>query len=339
MARGLGTTSEAGRALHLAEAVERLGAQHPHIATVRRKWSSPAAEVMRRGIGDSVSARLQLRGVSRTISEALAHEVAEGRRAGESALVVARRLRRVASGALVESVPGYVKDLRDAVRGAPSGSARRAAIDSFRGRVLQRGSVAGTPFSIRSATTRLLSDLDSADARDIDAAVARWVDERATIRARTIARTEANRAFSESFLRAARANPSVEGVRWNLSTSHPKADICDLYAEASPDGIGEGVYKVGTEPSSPAHANCLCFFTSVIEKPDGSSGLEDTPERDFDDALEHMSSQRREEILGPGRLREFQAGGRRRDALVGERGQLRGLAEAKRISGRRRGRG
>jgi len=55
-------------------------------------------------------------------------------------------------------------------------------------------------------------------------------------------------------------------VKWVLSSEHPEYEICDELAYAD-QGLGPGVYRVEDAPPMPAHPNCLCFFTEVVEDP------------------------------------------------------------------------
>lgn len=70
--------------------------------------------------------------------------------------------------------------------------------------------------------------------------------------AHRLARTEINNAYKTSQEKAYADMPWVEGMRWNLSKSHPKRDECNDFAE-------HGVYPVGERPQS--HPNCLCYLT------------------------------------------------------------------------------
>lgn len=81
-----------------------------------------------------------------------------------------------------------------------------------------------------------------------------------------LARTEISRAAQEAQRMAAAMNPFVSGLKWNLSASHPRIDICDDLARGGP--AGDGVYSVEAYPSRP-HPQCLCYGTNVlIEQPD-----------------------------------------------------------------------
>ena len=74
-----------------------------------------------------------------------------------------------------------------------------------------------------------------------------------------LGRTEITFAAGQSTLIAASLNPYVEGIKWNLSPSHPRTDICDGNAAGSP-------YAVDNVPTYPAHPFCMCNLTVVSVK-------------------------------------------------------------------------
>lgn len=85
-----------------------------------------------------------------------------------------------------------------------------------------------------------------------------------------VARTEMMRAamtahklrvhFMQSMPKA--LNPVI-GIKWNLSASHPKDDICDDWAAGGSIGLPPGVYHVGEVPMG--HPNDLCFTTTAMD--------------------------------------------------------------------------
>jgi hypothetical protein len=64
-------------------------------------------------------------------------------------------------------------------------------------------------------------------------------------------------------------NPSVIGYQWRLSSGHKIADICDYYASIE-QGLGKGVWRKESVPSSKAHPHCMCLLiprvTQIKEK-------------------------------------------------------------------------
>lgn len=77
-----------------------------------------------------------------------------------------------------------------------------------------------------------------------------------------LARTELNNAFHAASVNNVADAPWVEGMKWNLSRSHPKADDCDTLAKADDYDLGEGVYPTKQVPRKP-HPQCFCVATPV----------------------------------------------------------------------------
>lgn len=81
--------------------------------------------------------------------------------------------------------------------------------------------------------------------------------------AKRLGRTEINNAFHTAQINAHMDEPWVNGYKWNLSGSHPKADTCDEYANEEHYRGGEpGVYQKGETPNKP-HPQCLCYITAT----------------------------------------------------------------------------
>lgn len=77
-----------------------------------------------------------------------------------------------------------------------------------------------------------------------------------------LSRTEINNAHREGQVHSARKSPWVGALKWNLSASHPKPDICDTWATQNLYGLGAGVYPFDSVPLD--HPNGLCFITNVL---------------------------------------------------------------------------
>lgn len=88
----------------------------------------------------------------------------------------------------------------------------------------------------------------------------------ASYAASRLARTEINNAFHERQQRVGEL-PGVKGIKWNLSGSHPKPDVCNDYANGNHARMGAGVYAVGEVPPKP-HPHCFCYLTYVTMDPE-----------------------------------------------------------------------
>ncbi|HUU31631.1 MAG TPA: hypothetical protein VMY69_05990 [Phycisphaerae bacterium] len=77
--------------------------------------------------------------------------------------------------------------------------------------------------------------------------------------------TETNRANGQAFAWTCRDAAGSVGMRWTLSSSHPRQDICDDLASAGGDGLGPGGYRFNNLPSFPAHPLCLCYWVPIFE--------------------------------------------------------------------------
>ncbi|MHB8928937.1 MAG: hypothetical protein ACYC9Q_15065 [Bacillota bacterium] len=80
-----------------------------------------------------------------------------------------------------------------------------------------------------------------------------------------LARTETQMAYHQLHVNQSLTAPYVLGIRWNLSASHPKEDVCDGLAAGGPNG--GGVYPKDEVPEVP-HPNCLCYLTDELMSPE-----------------------------------------------------------------------
>lgn len=127
--------------------------------------------------------------------------------------------------------------------------------------------------------------LRSASARELAGDVFRFVSPTAPGGASYVslrlARTEINNAFHNQQISGFQG-PWVEAVKWNLSGSHPRPDICNTYATADQYGLGGGKFPPGKVPGKP-HPQCLCFLTAVSVSPEEFA--KDVRAGKFDDEL------------------------------------------------------
>lgn len=86
----------------------------------------------------------------------------------------------------------------------------------------------------------------------------------ASFDAMRLARTEISRAHAKAQEVAMQLNPFVEGVSVVLSMSHPREDICDEAAAASPFPVDD----IPAQYQIPMHPQCMCHYRNeLIEDP------------------------------------------------------------------------
>jgi hypothetical protein len=73
-----------------------------------------------------------------------------------------------------------------------------------------------------------------------------------------LGRTELNNSYHSASVAYWSDSPFVPGMQWNLSGSHPKADICNEYADEDHERLGRGVFSTLNVPPKP-HPQCLCY--------------------------------------------------------------------------------
>lgn len=75
-----------------------------------------------------------------------------------------------------------------------------------------------------------------------------------------LARSEINNAFHAVSVQQVQEKPWANGMKWNLSGSHPKPDICDEYAKEDKFQLGAGMFPKDQVPRKP-HPHCYCYAT------------------------------------------------------------------------------
>lgn len=262
-------------------------------------------------------------------TRAMSRELGITMRSGASVQATAQRLLEVDDATVY--LPRYVRDLRAAVQGG----------ESVRLRATIRRHLASverlTDPELRAAGRELLRRARTATQADLDRQLRYWVRDRALYQERVVARTETARAHQQAFVESTRGQEWVKGYRWELSPNHPRPDICDVYAQQSIDGLGPGGYLGDSIPALPAHPNCLCFTTAIIDEHHferemaAVTGAEPPPEawksptRETGVEWLQRNPELRATILGPGRNGVFGVDPTR---VVGPRGEIRPLWQA-----------
>jgi hypothetical protein len=101
--------------------------------------------------------------------------------------------------------------------------------------------------------------LNGASAKEIAQRVYKFVDPLtpggSSYAAMRLGRTELNNAFHTTSKQRYQDNPFIDGVKWSLSKSHPKPDLCDQYAGK--------VFDPDEVPDKP-HPQCFCYLEPQV---------------------------------------------------------------------------
>lgn len=113
----------------------------------------------------------------------------------------------------------------------------------------------------------LQKEINKMDPNEVAKKVDRYINTKMRKNAERVTRTEIQRAWRGNYVEGVKELDFVKGIKWNLSGSHPKKDICDDLATADLYGLGYGVYLPDKVPYNghPVHPHCLCYLTSVLE--------------------------------------------------------------------------
>lgn len=261
---------------------------------------------------------------------AMARELATTFRGGRDVRDAAQRLLEVDDAQV--ALPRYLTELEEAVAEGDAAALRATVREHARS--ISRLS---DP-ELRAAGRELLTSAERARVEDLERQVRYWVRDRALYQERVVVRTEGARAFGAAFVESTREQPWTKGYRWNLSPSHPAPDVCDLYANQALDGLGPGGYRAESLPALPAHPNCFCFTTTIIDDahferelaqlqgtPEPERGWEDPRSRTATEWLRSQPDALQKAILGPGRLAIW---ARAPERVIGPRGRIAPLWEA-----------
>lgn len=85
--------------------------------------------------------------------------------------------------------------------------------------------------------------------------------------ANRIAQTELHRAYADRQAVEIMDDAGVGFVKWHMSGTHPKLDICDYFAKVDKYGLGPGVYPKALAPKAPAHPHCRCILQPLTGMP------------------------------------------------------------------------
>lgn len=254
--------------------------------------------------------RETVRGMSRVIQSSV--------RAGDRTTTLAEKLLSTDKPSV--HLTRYVREMGEAARfprGPGDANVFEDVVRRWTRQVERLGQgAAGTAgdYTIRSATRQLVTDLRRAKPAQVDRIVNRWVLEKARYQARVIARHESVEAFRDQQVAGLKKQAWNKGIRWTLSGSHPRKDVCDVLASQDLYGLGAGGYPLDSIPAR--HVSDLCLFVSIADphylarEKAKLTGAEEPPKpwlsgrkQTGDEWLMSQPLETQKAILGPTRLK------------------------------------
>lgn len=245
----------------------------------------------------------------------MAREVTRGIQQGRGILGAAREIQKIDKGYAAQ-LPQYLQRVEDAARAGNLPALKKlskrylARAKKTLGELQPDGSLRSSPYSLRSATTRFLRDVQKAQGEGIDKVVSTYVEERAQYQARLIARHESVEAMREAYVRESRDKAGVIGYRWITTGRHKLPDECDVFANQNLYELGPGVYPPDEIPKR--HPSCTCAIIAVVDSkpfssPANTNAPRDTKSPDGHGWL-HQNQDLAKKILGPTRYKAFKEG-------------------------------
>lgn len=208
--------------------------------------------------GLNLSQRLHVRLAER--QEEFYDIVAQGLSTGRASVRIGAELSEL--DVTSPSFPRYLDELVQATRSGNMLARDKALVNALK----QAAKRKQGPLGVKDAVDRLIEAAQKGNARAMDKAIEAFIQYKARYHAIVIARTEGAEAFREGLVTRAEQMPDlVRGIKWNLSTSHPRKDVCDEYATQDKYGLGAGVYPPKELPSVP-HPGCMCYWTMELSE-------------------------------------------------------------------------
>ena len=168
----------------------------------------------------------------------------------------------------VGDIPQYLKDVESALKkyGADS-KELNGALKTANKRIAKFSDKNGiTRTRLKKSYSDVVKAAQKGDTALLTKKMKSAVNTKAIVNSERTAKTELSRAYFDSEVRAIQDDSDMVGIRWQLSYLHPRADICDYYAEQDDYGMGKGVCPTGKGYSVPAHPRCFCTVEGVLRE-------------------------------------------------------------------------
>jgi hypothetical protein len=169
---------------------------------------------------------------------------------------------------LKEQLPKWLKEFEQSTKGLLVNAESRQAWEKIKRKVekyVEKRSKEGTYYAGKQLLKEIEEALREGKTELVNKAVKWWVYDKQLYRLKTIAWTETAHAYMKATVELTKDEEEVVGYQWRLSRSHPRADICDVYANVD-YGLGRGVHPKGKLPRLPAHPHCMCYLVPIVRR-------------------------------------------------------------------------
>jgi urease gamma subunit len=169
---------------------------------------------------------------------------------------------------LKEQLPKWLKEFEASTRGLLVNAESRQAWEKIKRKVekyIEKRSKEGTYYAGKQLLKEIENALWEGKMELVNKAVKWWIYDKQLYRLKTIAWTETAHAYLKATVELTKDEEEVVGYQWRLSRSHPRADICDVYANVD-YGLGRGVHPKNKLPRLPAHPHCMCYLIPVVRR-------------------------------------------------------------------------
>ena len=169
---------------------------------------------------------------------------------------------------LKEQLPKWLKEFEQSTKGLLVNAESRQAWEKIKRKAekyIERRSKEGTYYAGKQLLKEIEKALQEGKMELVDKAVRWWIYDKQLYRLKTIAWTETAHAYMKATVELTKDEEEVVGYQWRLSRSHPRADICDVYANVD-YGLGRGVHPKDKLPKLPAHPHCMCYLLPIVRR-------------------------------------------------------------------------
>ena len=207
-------------------------------------------------------------GLKKVVSDGIRRGIGAKKLVYDMQYKIERLTRTQFKDVLAEETPRWLKQLEDAARGYIKNPEMKEIWEETVKQVekyINQLSREGTYTASRTVFEKIRKAVEKGNEKLIDRAVKWWTYDKQLYRLKVISQTENARAYHLAQIEITKDNPYIVGYQWRLSRSHPRPDICDVYANVD-YGLGKGVFPKDKVPRQKAHPLCLCYLLPKVER-------------------------------------------------------------------------